>query len=343
MGFLFATLDHLLQGEEHYYETVAESLQLSAISYQLAPAAAQRPTPAAQAVTPDMLRHVAAAMALVKAFRTHGHLAAKIDPLGTEPLGDPALDPGPLGLTPEIMALIPTPVLRTYVPGATLAESYPHLEATYCGTLGYQIEHISSHEQRVWLREKVESGEFRTPLTPEEKWQLSPAHPDRGAGEVPSQGFLGQKRFSIEGVDMLVPMLDLTLELGAAAGAREVVIGMAHRGRSTCSRTRSAAVQLDLRRVRGRALRRGQPAHARGQHRRREVSPRRRRRVPAAEREVHRRDTHQSVYCSHIYSLGYIYSAGITETSNNNHNLPQQRNLHRRQGTGKPDHHRRPH
>ncbi|MGH7516383.1 MAG: multifunctional oxoglutarate decarboxylase/oxoglutarate dehydrogenase thiamine pyrophosphate-binding subunit/dihydrolipoyllysine-residue succinyltransferase subunit [Gemmatimonadales bacterium] len=231
-GAFLATLDHLLQGEEHFYDTIAESLQLSAIRYQLVPAASQRPGAAAAAVAPDMLHHVAAAMALVKAFRTHGHLAARIDPLGTEPLGDPALDPGPLGLTPEIMASIPTPLLRTYVPGATLAESYAHLEATYCGTLGYQIEHIASHEQRVWLREKIESGEFRTPLRPEEKWQLLRRLTRIEALEkFLHKAYLGHKRFSIEGVDLLVPMLDLTLELAAAGGAREVVIGMAHRGR----------------------------------------------------------------------------------------------------------------
>ncbi len=231
-GAFLATLDHLLQGEEHFYDTIAESLQLSAIRYQLVPAASQRPGAAAAAVTPDMLHHVAAAMALVKAFRTHGHLAARIDPLGTEPLGDPALDPGPLGLTPEIMASIPTPLLRTYVPGATLADSYAHLEATYCGTLGYQIEHIASHEQRVWLREKIESGEFRTPLSPEEKWQLLRRLTRIEALEkFLHKAYLGHKRFSIEGVDLLVPMLDLTLELAAAGGAREVVIGMAHRGR----------------------------------------------------------------------------------------------------------------
>ncbi len=231
-GAFLATLDHLLQGEDGFYEAIAESLQLSAVSYQLAPAATQRPKPAAAAIAPDMLYHVAAAMALVKAFRTHGHLAARIDPLGTEPLGDPALDPGPLGLTPEIMASIPTPVLRTYVPGATLAESYPHLEATYCGTLGYQIEHIASHEQRVWLREKIESGEFRTPLSPDEKWQLLRRLTRVEALEkFLHKAYLGHKRFSIEGVDLLVPMLDLTLELAAGAGAREVVIGMAHRGR----------------------------------------------------------------------------------------------------------------
>jgi 2-oxoglutarate dehydrogenase E1 component len=230
-GAFLATLDHLLQGEDHFYETVAESLQLSAISYQLAPAATQLPkTP--ETVAPEMLYHVAAAMALVKAFRTHGHLAAHTDPLGTEPLGDPALDLAPLGLTPEIMAAIPSKVLRVYVPGRTLAESYPYLQQTYCGTMAYQLEHISSHQERVWLREKVESGAFRTPLSAEEKKRLLGRLTKVEALErFLHKAYLGHKRFSIEGVDLLVPMLDLTLELAASTGAREVVIGMAHRGR----------------------------------------------------------------------------------------------------------------
>ena len=100
-GAFLATLDHLLQGDQGFYELVEESLQLSAVSYQLvrsAPAP-KRDEPAGP-VAPEMLYHVAAAMALVKAFRMHGHLAAKLDPLGTPPIGDPALDPGPLGLTP---------------------------------------------------------------------------------------------------------------------------------------------------------------------------------------------------------------------------------------------------
>jgi len=230
-GAFLATLDHLLQGEEDFYRQVAESLGLAAVSYQLAPAAAQLPR-APEAVAPEMLYHVAAAMALVKAFRTHGHLAAHTDPLGTEPIGDPALNPIPLGLTPEVMAAIPSKVLRVYVPGRTLAESYPELQRTYCGTIAYQVEHIASHEERVWLREKIEGGAFRTPLPPEDKKRLLARLTRVEALEkFLHKAYLGQKRFSIEGVDMLVPMLELTLELAAAAGTREAVIGMAHRGR----------------------------------------------------------------------------------------------------------------
>ena len=232
-GSFLATVDRLLQGADGFYELIEESLHLTAERYQLVKGAPQtRREEAAGPVAPDMLYHVAAAMALVKAFRMHGHLAAELDPLGTPPIGDPALDPGPLGLTPEVMAAIPSKVLRIAVPGATLAESLPYLRATYCGTMAYEIEHISTHEERVWLREKIESGAYRQPMPAEERRALL-----RRLTEVEAlekflhKAYLGQKRFSIEGVDMLVPMLDLTIEQAAAAGARDVVLGMAHRGR----------------------------------------------------------------------------------------------------------------
>ena len=171
-------------------------------------------------------------MSLIKAHRTHGHLAARLDPLGSEPEGDPALDPEPLKLTPEIMAKIPASILRVGVPGETLADVIPHLRETYCGTIAYEIEHIASHRQRVWLREKIETGAYRKPLGPEEKVALL-----RRLTQVDSlerfmhKAYLGQKQFSIEGLDMTVPMLDEMIQLAAAEGAREVVIGMAHRGR----------------------------------------------------------------------------------------------------------------
>jgi 2-oxoglutarate dehydrogenase E1 component len=173
-------------------------------------------------------------MALVKAHRMHGHLAARLDPLGSEPLGDPALDPDNLipRLTPELQAQVPAHVLRVAVPGATLADVLPRLRETYCGTLAYEIEHISGHERRVWLRQAIESGGYRKPLPVEAKRRLL-----ERLGEVEGferylhRTFIGQKQFSIEGLDVLVPMLDETLELAAGEGARRVVLGMAHRGR----------------------------------------------------------------------------------------------------------------
>src|SRR5438552_8975811 len=128
---------------------------------------------AAHPTAPDqlLLGGVAAAMALVKAFRMHGHLAAHLDPLGSEPVGDPALEPERRvpPRTPEPQARLPASVLRLYVPAETLADALPLLRETYCGTSAYEIEHISDHEERVWLRQAIESGRYRQPLSADER------------------------------------------------------------------------------------------------------------------------------------------------------------------------------
>ena len=240
-GMFLRQIDHLLQGEERFYEGVAESLERKGVGSQepgfraAVPAPVEpSPAPDSQLPTPavDDLRHVAAAYALVRAHRNFGHLAAHLDPLGSEPPGDPSLDIGRLGLTPEIMARIPAEVLRIYVPGQTLAEALPALRATYCGTIAYEVEHIGSHEERLWLRQVIESGQHRRPLSADgKKLLLSRLTAVDTLERFLHKAYLGQKRFSIEGLDMTVPMLDFTIELAAAHGTRKTVIGMAHRGR----------------------------------------------------------------------------------------------------------------
>jgi 2-oxoglutarate dehydrogenase E1 component len=193
-------------------------------------------SPPASVAAPDeeLLGGVAAAMALVKAIRMHGHLNARLDPLGAEPPGDPALEPERLipKLTPELQARIPASLLRLHVDGETLADALPLLLATYTGTIAYEIEHLSDHEERVWLRQAIESGRYRSPLSREERVELLSRLTDaEGLERYLRRAFLGQKQFSIEGLDVMVPMLDEAIDLAAAAGAHQVVIGMAHRGR----------------------------------------------------------------------------------------------------------------
>lgn len=242
-GQFLQVVEAYLQGEHGFYEQVFSDLGVEIGPAPTAPTPttsaaalpAEKTEPAAAvAGEPDLqlLQAVQAAMSLIKAHRTHGHLAARLDPLGSEPEGDPALDPEPLGLTPELMSKIPASILRVGVPGETLADVLPNLRETYCGTIAYEIEHIASHRQRVWLREKIETGAYRSPLGPEEKIALL-----RRLTQVDSlerfmhKAYLGQKQFSVEGLDMTVPMLDEMIQLAAVEGAREVVIGMAHRGR----------------------------------------------------------------------------------------------------------------
>ena len=196
------------------------------------PAPARAPEPVA--TDTQLLGGVAAAMALVKAFRMHGHLAARIDPLGSEPPGDPALEPERLTpkLTPELQARIPASLLRLNVEGETLADALPRLRETYTGTISYEIEHISDHEERVWLRQAIESGRYRRPLSRDERVRLlTRLSQVEGMERYLRRSFLGQKQFSVEGLDVMIPMLDEAIELAAAGGAHEVVLGMAHRGR----------------------------------------------------------------------------------------------------------------
>src|SRR5437773_3390090 len=147
-GNFLRRLDSLLQGEDNFYGEVFERLGVIGSGERGAGLAAGPSAPSSRRAAPDVLQAVTAALALVKAIRNFGHLAARLDPLGSEPPGDPALDPGPLGLTPEIMARIPADLLRIYVPGRTLAEAYPKLQETYCGTIAYEVEHIGSHQER---------------------------------------------------------------------------------------------------------------------------------------------------------------------------------------------------
>jgi multifunctional 2-oxoglutarate metabolism enzyme len=245
-GAFLRRVEQLLQGKDGFYEAVAADLGIDAAGVSSAhPASASAPPLGAPVAAPgaepstasgevdeELLQAVQAATSLLKAYRTHGHLAAHLDPLGSEPLGDPALQPENVNLTPELMARVPASILRIGVPGETLLEALPRMRQTYCGTIAYQVEHLSSHQQRIWLREMIETGAHRQPLTDEEKRRLLERLIDVFQFErFLEKAYLGQKMFSIEGLDVIVPMLDEVVTLSHRSGAEEVVFGMAHRGR----------------------------------------------------------------------------------------------------------------
>ncbi|MGA7988047.1 MAG: multifunctional oxoglutarate decarboxylase/oxoglutarate dehydrogenase thiamine pyrophosphate-binding subunit/dihydrolipoyllysine-residue succinyltransferase subunit, partial [Candidatus Dormiibacterota bacterium] len=241
-GEFLGRIEALLDGAESFYEDVAASLGInlpaldmrsrSTSTPQPPPAITSAPAPPTNAPDRALLGAMQAATSLVKAHRTHGHLGAHLDPLGSPPIGDPAMDPATYGLTQEVMERIPADLLRVYVPGRNLAEVLPNLRRTYCSTIAFEIEHISSHDQRVWLREHIESGAYRPTLTVEDRLRLLERLTKVDAMERYQRAtFLGQKTFSIEGLDALVPMLESLLTNVAADGIGEVVMGMSHRGR----------------------------------------------------------------------------------------------------------------
>ncbi|GAC1500333.1 MAG: multifunctional oxoglutarate decarboxylase/oxoglutarate dehydrogenase thiamine pyrophosphate-binding subunit/dihydrolipoyllysine-residue succinyltransferase subunit [Vulcanimicrobiaceae bacterium] len=229
-GEYLGRVDDLLNGKDGFYETVFAALELQAKpTPQSDPALG---TASAPAPSDEMLRAVASGMAIVSSYRTHGHLAATLDPLGSEPVGDPALDPRNYGLTPALQSAISASVLRVKVPGKTLADVLPHLKETYSSTIAYEIEHISNTAQREWLRDWIESGHHRVALAPDRKVEvLQRLTRVESLERYLRKTFMGQKTFSIEGLDVMVPMLEEMLVMLAEDGIDHAVLGMAHRGR----------------------------------------------------------------------------------------------------------------
>ena len=231
-GSFLRRIDQLLQGEDGFYEGVAarprdrrRAVTAAHPASASAPplgAAAPAPTPASPASpTRSCCRRVQAATSLLKAYRTHGHLAARLDPLGGEPKGDPALEPENLNLTPELMSRIPASILRIGVQGETLLDALPRMREAYCGTIAYQIEHLSSHQQRMWLREMIETGAHRKPLDRGREARLLHRLIEVFQFErFLQKAYLGQKMFSIEGLDAVVPMIDELVTLATAAAPR---------------------------------------------------------------------------------------------------------------------------
>jgi len=177
---------------------------------------------------------VVGAINLAQSIRRYGHLAAQIDPLGGRPLGDPALLPETHGLTEADLRAMPASLMHGHIAeGAeTMWDVVTRLKAIYCSTTGYDIAHIFVPQERQWLREAVETGRFHAPADPIDPIALLERLTDVEAFErFLHRTFPGKTRFSIEGLDTLVPILDEVISEAAEAGLRQAFVAMAHRGR----------------------------------------------------------------------------------------------------------------
>jgi len=194
------------------------------------PTGASTQTSGAGQLDPAFLRDVAAAAELVDAIRSYGHLAVPLDPLGSAPGGTPELTPEFHGLSEEHLASIPGIALGAS--GGSAADVVAKLRDLYSSRIGFEISHLGRIEEREWLRGQIESGRLNQPLSAEEKKSiLKRLTQVDGLERFLGRAYQGYKRFSIEGTDVLVPMLEVAIESSAALGAREVDLAMAHRGR----------------------------------------------------------------------------------------------------------------
>ena len=186
--------------------------------------------PAAGGYDAETLRKAAGAGALVAAIRRYGHFAVPIDPLGSPPIGAAELTPEYHGITEADLRDVPATALHETE--GTAADVVAKRRAWYQGGLAYEFVHVSDEHERLWIRHQIETGSFMTPLSADEKKGLLRRLSEvEGFERFLGLAFVNAKRFSIEGVDALVPMVDETIARAARNGARTVVLGMAHRGR----------------------------------------------------------------------------------------------------------------
>ncbi|MDQ6664492.1 MAG: multifunctional oxoglutarate decarboxylase/oxoglutarate dehydrogenase thiamine pyrophosphate-binding subunit/dihydrolipoyllysine-residue succinyltransferase subunit, partial [Acidobacteriota bacterium] len=234
-GTFLGKVQSLLNGEENFYGEIFESLKVPYQPVRWEPDQ-QVLSLGAKSNKAEIVKE-AAVIQLINAYRVRGHLLAGLDPLGSEPGYHAELDPLTYGLT--IWDLD-----REFITGtlghpdepnqhfATLREILEQLRKTYCGKLACEYMSIQHPEQKKWLQQRMEPQANSWPL--DRNTQIGIFENLLDAEEFEHflhARFVGQKRFSLEGAETAIPILDSILNLAAERNVKEVVMGMAHRGR----------------------------------------------------------------------------------------------------------------
>jgi len=215
-----------------FFDTLTPA-DIAAVTSPGAAGGATAVAPATAAPAVDVMK-IAAAVGLATGIREYGHLAVQLDPLGSPPNGAPELFPETYGITEDDLKTMPASIVGGKIAegAANAAEAIDRLRDAYTKVAGFDFDHIQIAEERFWLRDAVESGEFNLNLDASAKRKLLERLTQVEVFErFLHQTYLGQKRFSIEGNDILIPMLDRIIDDATSAGAVEVLMGMAHRGR----------------------------------------------------------------------------------------------------------------
>ena len=231
-GAFLARVHKLLLGEDQFYDSIFSDLDIAYTPLRWA--IDRNPSLFGQDNVRENTVKQARVLELINAYRVRGHLIADIDPLHAMPLlNHPELDLETYGLT--IWDLD-----REFITGglggtdsATLHEILDVLRRAYCGKVGIEYRHIQSKEQKVWIRERIRQELVHPePIDPEIKkqilWKLISAEQFE---RFLHTKYLGQKRFSLEGCETIIPLLDQLIERAADYGVEDITLGMAHRGR----------------------------------------------------------------------------------------------------------------
>ncbi|HEX6402695.1 MAG TPA: multifunctional oxoglutarate decarboxylase/oxoglutarate dehydrogenase thiamine pyrophosphate-binding subunit/dihydrolipoyllysine-residue succinyltransferase subunit [Pseudonocardiaceae bacterium] len=218
-GEFLRRVHELLLGEDGFYDGIFASLR---IPYE--------PVRWVQDIPEGAVDKTARVLELIDAFRTRGHLMADTDPLNYRQRRHPDLDVLSHGLTLWDLD-------REFAVGGFAGQSYMHLRDVlgvlrdaYCRNIGVEYMHISAPDERRWLQERVEKVHAK-PSRAEQKYILSKLNAAESFETFLQTKYVGQKRFSLEGAETVIPLLDAVLDKAAEYGLDEVVLGMPHRGR----------------------------------------------------------------------------------------------------------------
>ena len=221
--------------------SVVEDVTVGELGARQAPGVSvDTPEDVAVAVTDQLTR----VERLINAIRADGHHASDIDPLGLLPRRHEHLQPEVFGITPATldasseMLLEANDGMRPWLAMPTIGEAIANLRRDYCGSIGYEFDHIHSVEERSWLQEQVEKQSAMQYMSDDQKrFILELLTKVEGFEKFLHSSFPGKRWYSLEGLDALVVLID-QIVLQSAYNVRKIVMGMAHRGRfkRSCAR-----------------------------------------------------------------------------------------------------------
>src|SRR6185436_2859734 len=229
-GLFLARMEELLRGEDTFYERIFEDLKVPhrPIKWEID----ENPGLFGPAGSKEEIEKQARVLQLINAYRVRGHLVADLDPLDATRAPHKDLDPATYGLT---IWDLDREFITNGLAGTdrlTLREILEILRDTYCATIGVEYMFIADRERKAWLQVRMESCRNRMPLDTTARRRIVEKLVEAESFErFLHTKYVGHKRFSLEGCESTIPLLDRVLSDAAREGVREAVMGMAHRGR----------------------------------------------------------------------------------------------------------------